>query len=165
MRNCLVIIILSINVIFSYAQVNDSIVNAFCDRYQNMDSTEYKNSITEANDSLYLIVIRDLCDDLLNRSTKEDTLYVLFNDIVFKNYLYVENELNTMQVSDRLPNINTTVYTINQALVDGDLCFISVAISSMDLSKKLLNTSEFIYYIFRKKGMKWFYEKKVESSF
>jgi len=166
MRNCFLIILLSINVIYSHAQVKDSIVNVFLDRYLNISSTKYDNSLSEVNDSLYLNVVRNLCDTFLNKSTKEDSLFVQFNDIAFKNYLFVENELNAMSASERLPNNrNTEVFTINQALIDGELCFISVAIHSLDHHKKQFVTLGFMYYIFKKKEGRYILEKKVESSF
>ena len=167
MRNVFFILIMSINFIYSHAQVNDSIiVNAFLDRYQNMSTTEYANSLSEVNDSLYIDVVRNLRDDFLNRSTKEDTLFVLFNDIAFKNYLLVENEINKMSVvSDRFPNRDIEVFTINQALVDGEYCFISVANQSLNHHLKLLITCGFMYYIFKKKEGKYILNKIIESSF
>ena len=165
MRNCFLILIMSINFIYSHAQVNDSLVNAFIDRYLNRSTTEYINSISEVNDSLYLIVVRNLCENYINRPIKEDTLFVQFNDIAFKNYLFIEKELNTLSVSDRFPNRNTEVFTINQALIDGEYCFISVANHSLDHHLKQFFTWGFIYYIFKKKEGKYFLEIKIERSF
>lgn len=170
MRFLFLIISFSINVIYSHAEVNDSIVNdsivnVFIEKYLNKSSTEIDNSIVEVNDSIYLNVVRNLYDCFLNRSSKEDTLFVQFNDIVFNNSLFVENELYKMSVSDRFPNRNTTVFTINEALNDGEISFISVAIQSLDHHKKQLITSGFIYYIFRKKEGKYVLEKIIENNF
>ena len=160
---------MSINITLSYAQVNDSIANALFDRYvnwyQNKSSTEYHNSFAELNDSLYLNVVKNLCDSFQNRSAEKDTLFVLFDEIVFKNCLHVENELNKMQVSDKFPDRNATVCTINQAFVEGDFCFLSVAIHSLNHDKKQLITSGFIYFIYKKKEGKYILDKKIESSF
>lgn len=168
MRNSLFILIMSINFICSPAQVSDSLVNAFIDnrRSLKMSTTEYANSLSEVNDSLYIDVVRNLCDVFFNRSPKEDTLFVLFNDVAFKNYLLVENELNKMSaVSDRLPNRDIEVFTINQALVDGEYCFISVADHGLDNQMKQLITSGFLYYIFKRKEGKYVLEEIKECSF
>ena len=149
----------------SIVEVNDSIVDFFCDRYLNDNTAEKDNSIDEENDSLYLNVIRILCDSFLYKATKKDSLFVQFNDIVFKNYLLVEKELNTLSVSDKFPNKETTVYTINKALIDLDVCFISVAIQSLDLYKKQLITSAFLYFIFKRKEGEYVLEKIIEDSF
>jgi polynucleotide 5'-kinase involved in rRNA processing len=165
MRFLFLLFSFSLNVIFSHAQVNDSIVNVLIDRYLKKSPTGIDNSIVEVNDSIYINVVRNLQDSFLNTTSKEETLYVQFNDVVFNNSLLVENELNKMSVSDRLPNRNTNVFTINEALIDGELCFISVAIQSLDHHKKQLITSEFIYYILRKKEGKYVIEKIIEDSF
>lgn len=174
MRNWLLFVLSSI-VICSHAEVNDSIdadslyisiMSDFLNKYDKSLNEGIHYSIVEVDDSIYINVVRDLCTWKQYGKSKGDTIFVFFDDKVsFKNFLFIENEIQKMPVRDNPSNNGCIVYTVNEAIADEKYCLITITVSNLNEKNYSLIIYELIYYLYKREKGKYILKKRLETSF